>query len=34
MVGFQVNGSAGVQDTINKAAAQGKEVQLKQYSID
>jgi len=34
MVGFQVNGSAGVQDTIDKAAAQGKEVKLKQYTID
>jgi predicted Rossmann fold nucleotide-binding protein DprA/Smf involved in DNA uptake len=34
MVGFQVNGSAGVQDTIDKAAAQGKEVQLKQYTIN
>ena len=34
MVGFQVNGSAGVQDTIDKAASQGKEVQLKQYTIE
>jgi len=34
MVGFQVNGSLGVQDTIDKAAAEGKEVQLKQYTIE
>lgn len=33
MVGFQVNGSAGVQDTIDKAAEQGKEVHLKQYTM-
>ena len=34
MVGFQVNGSVGVQDTIDKAVVEGKEVQLKQYTIE
>jgi len=34
MIGFQVNGSKGVQDTIDKAAAQGKRVQLKKYTIE
>ena len=34
MIGFQVNGSAGVQDTIDKARDMGKEVELKKYTID
>ena len=34
VVGFQVNKSAGVQDTIDKAVAQGKRVQLKEYIIE
>lgn len=34
VVGFQVNKSKGVQDTINKARAEGKPVQLREYKID
>ncbi|MEK7136393.1 MAG: DNA-processing protein DprA [Patescibacteria group bacterium] len=33
IVGFQVNDSGGVQDTIDKALAQGKPVCLKKYFI-
>lgn len=34
VLGFQVNQSGGVQDTIDKARAMGKEVELKQYEIE
>lgn len=34
LAAFQVNGSPGTQDTIDKARAQGKKVYLKQYSIE
>lgn len=34
MLGFQVNGSSGVQDTLDKAAAKGKGISLKSYTID
>ncbi len=34
VLGFQVNGSAGVRDTIDKARDLGKEVELKQYIIE
>ena len=33
VLGFQVNGSQGVQDTIDKARALGKTVELKTYTI-
>lgn len=33
MVGFQVNDSAGVQDTLDKAAARDKKILLKKYNI-
>ena len=34
VVGFQVNKSAGVQDTIDKAVTQEKRVRLKEYTIE
>ena len=34
VLGFQVNGSEGVQDTIDKARDLGKEVELKKYTIE
>jgi hypothetical protein len=34
LLGFQVNDSGGVQDTLDKAIAQGKPVTLKKYTID
>ncbi len=33
LLAFQVNGSQGVQDAVDKAKAHGLEVQLKQYTI-
>ena len=33
MLGFQVNESKGVQDTIDKAEATGKKVSLRKYSV-
>ena len=33
LAAFQVNDSKGVQDTVDKAKAQGKEVFLKRYSV-
>ncbi|HUO55844.1 MAG TPA: hypothetical protein VMU27_00180 [Candidatus Paceibacterota bacterium] len=34
LLGFQVNDSAGVQDTADKAKAQGKPVYIKKYLIE
>lgn len=34
MLGFQVNDSEGVQDTVDKASAQGKPVEVKKYTIE
>ncbi len=34
ILGFQVNDSGGVQDTVDKATQQGKPVQVKKYDLD
>lgn len=34
LLGFQVNESEGAGDTLNKAAAQGKPILVKKYTID